>query len=123
VRRILIVDDESSVRLVLSHCMELMKFSVKTAASGVEALKLVEEETFDAVIMDINMPTMTGVETCRRMQSGLSDQCPPIWLMTGMWSGDIEEVGVAAGARAVLAKPFKYEELVKKLKADWERAA
>lgn len=114
-RKVLVVDDDQGVRLVLSRSLEVMGFSVTIAASGTEALKVLDEAAFDAVLMDINMPPITGIETCARIMAGGSSSSPPVWLMTGMWCPDVERRGIAAGARAVLAKPFNCADLVKQM--------
>lgn len=113
--RILIVDDEPAVRLVLSYSLDRMGFSAETVANGFDALKALEREKYDAVVMDINMPQISGIETCARIMNLKSATPPPVWLMTGMWSEEIKQRGLATGARAVLAKPFNGEELVRQL--------
>lgn len=118
-RRILVVDDEPAVRLVLSYSLEQMGFSVEVASNGFDALKALELHTFDAVVMDINMPRMSGIETCARIVNRKTAAGhPPIWLMTGMFSDEIKQRGIAVGARAVLAKPFNCQQLVKQMEAD-----
>ena len=99
-----------------------MGFSVTPAATGIDALKALDAETFDAVLMDINMPPISGIETCARMMNRKSPIQPPVWLMTGMWSEDVERRGIAAGARAVLSKPFNCAQLVKQMEADGLRS-
>lgn len=113
-RKLLVVDDDSGVRLVLSHCLDHMGFAVRQSPNGLDALKALEEETFDAVIMDINMPPISGIETCARIHHQFPAP-PPVWLMTGMWTPEAQRAGLAAGARKILIKPFNCEQLVKEL--------
>lgn len=119
-RRILIVDDDSLVRRVFTLWSERAGFIVTTAANGIEACNLAAGVAFDGIVMDINMPHVTGIETCRRIlkNNGLP-RAPYIWLMTGMWTPDVEREGLAVGARAVLAKPFSGEFLIELLEAAW----
>lgn len=114
-RHILIVDDEPTIRLVFSYSLDQMGFLVETAANGFEAIAAVEKNNFDAVVMDINMPLITGIETCARISNRKAGSPPPIWLMTGGWTEETKLKGLAAGARGVLAKPFNCEQLVKRL--------
>lgn len=100
-----------------------MGFSVEVASNGFDALTVLELHTFDAVVMDINMPHISGIETCERIMNRKTATHPPVWLMTGVLSEERKQRGLAVGARAVLAKPFNCEQLVKQLKAGGLRVA
>src|SRR6202000_2960197 len=76
---ILVVDDEMSIRRALHTTLFKLGFKTVEAARGEEALSLVRSNTFDAVLLDINMPGMTGIETCRNMRR-LSPRIPILML-------------------------------------------
>ena len=118
-RTLLIVDDNPSIRVVLSQCLERKGFHVSSADSGVEAVTKTEGSNFDAVIMDINMPQLSGIDACDRILKRDPLPRPLIWLMTGLWSPEVEEAGLRAGAHEVLAKPFNTEYLLSRLQAGW----
>lgn len=119
-RTILIVDDDTVVRSVFSLWLEKAGYSVTTATNGIEALKAFKTMGFDSVIMDINMPHVSGIEACRRMTSeALSERRPLVWLMTGLFTREVESAALAAGAQGILAKPFSGDYLIKRMEAVW----
>ena len=70
--RILVVDDEMSIRRALHATLYKLGFTTVEAARGEEALSLVRTNPFDAILLDINMPGMTGIDTCRNMRPASS---------------------------------------------------
>lgn len=108
--RILCVDDEQSIQELVSLHMELQGFEVKTASDGKEALKLLEMEAFDLVLLDIDMPKMNGIEVLRQIKiRGI--QVHPI-MLTG--ADSIRALNECAqwGAFDYLPKPYNFHELV-----------
>ena len=77
---ILVVDNDSSMRRALSAALSGSKFAVVEAARGEEALSLVRMSWFDAVLLDVDMPGMGGVETCRHIRRAVSRL--PILMLT-----------------------------------------
>jgi two-component system, OmpR family, KDP operon response regulator KdpE len=126
---ILVVDDESSVRRVLSVTLSGMGFTVVAASRGEEAVALVRVSRFDAVLLDVDMPGMSGVETCRNIRR--SNACLPILMLTAMDSENDQVMGLDAGADDYITKPFRIRELAARLRSavrrgnaqDHERAA
>lgn len=112
--RILLVDDSESSLLSLSEYLRLKGFDVTTASSGREAVACVERETFDLVLMDIQMPEMTGLEATQRIRR-LDDpqKCTvPIVALTALaMSGDRERC-MQAGVDAYLSKPVMFDTLL-----------
>jgi two-component system response regulator HydG len=106
-KRVLVVDDEASVRMTLAANLELEGYEVVEADSGQRAVELVRERPFEVVLTDMRMPGMNGLETFRAIRDlhpGL-----PVVLMTGFALEGLLEEGINEGAYAVLRKPFSMD--------------
>jgi two-component system KDP operon response regulator KdpE len=112
---ILVVDDETSVRRVLSATLTGMGFTVVAASRGQEAVELVKVAQFDAVLLDVDMPGMGGIEACRSIRC--SNAFLPVLILTAMDSEDDRVVGLDAGADDYITKPFAMRELVARLRS------
>ena len=108
--RVLVVDDEASVRITLVANLELEGFIVTEAVDGQEAITCLESETFDVVLSDIRMPRMNGLELLREAKKSWPDV--PIILMTAFAAPGIERDAINEGAFVVLSKPFAIEDVV-----------
>ncbi|MFL5350829.1 MAG: response regulator [Hyalangium sp.] len=112
--RILVVDDEESMRITLAGNLELEGYEVVEACSGDEALRLSRERPVDVVLADIRMPGLHGVDLyrhLRRAQPGL-----PVVLMTAFAQESLVEDALAEGVFTVLHKPFDVEHLLRTLR-------
>ena len=109
------VDDEPLVRRFAVRVLEEQGFRVSQAADGAEALRLLLEEPpdVDAVVSDIVMPRLNGVELMQILSS--THPQLPVLLMSGYASGELEGMGIAAPC-AILPKPFAPERLVEELR-------
>jgi two-component system KDP operon response regulator KdpE len=112
---ILVVDDETSVRRVLNATLSGMGFTVVAASRGQEAVELVKVAQFDAVLLDVDMPGLGGVETCRSIRS--SNAFLPVLILTAMDGEDDRVAGLEAGADDYITKPFAMRELLARLRA------
>jgi len=112
---LLIVDDERSIRLSLRTILGNYGFVVVEAARGEEALALVRTAQFDAVLLDINMPGMGGIEVCRIMRKNAPRL--PIVMLTVQESEDRKVEALDAGADDYITKPFQLRELTARLRA------
>jgi two-component system, OmpR family, KDP operon response regulator KdpE len=112
---VLIVDDERSIRLSLKTILGNFGFDIVEAARGEEAVALVRSEPFDAVLLDINMPGIGGIEVCRIMRK-VSPRLP-IVMLTVQGSEDRKVEALNAGADDYITKPFQLRELTARLRA------
>jgi two-component system response regulator MprA len=114
--KILVVDDERAVRDSLRRALELEGYDVELAADGEEALeRLGTNGEVDAVILDILMPKMDGLEVCRRLRrEGLR---LPVLMLTARDEVENRVAGLDAGADDYVTKPFALEELLARMRA------
>jgi two-component system response regulator MprA len=113
--RVLVVDDEPSVREVLTRILKVEGFDVAVAVDGHEAVRAQAGERADAVVLDVLMPGLDGLEVCRRLRQG-GDRTPVLMLTARVGVGD-RVAGLEAGADDYLPKPFALEELLARLRA------
>jgi two-component system KDP operon response regulator KdpE len=112
---ILVVDDDSSTRRALRATLSGMGFTVVDAARGEEALSLVRVSWFDAVLLDVDMPGMGGMETCRSIRRSIARL--PILMLTVLDSEDDKVLALDAGADDYITKPFQVRELTARLRS------
>ena len=113
--RLLVVDDDRAVRDALRRALTLAGYEVKGAEGGAEAIELVAEELPDAVVLDVGMPEIDGLEVCRRLR--LLGNRVPILMLTARVEVSDRIAGLDAGADDYLVKPFDVEELKARLRA------
>jgi two-component system response regulator MprA len=113
--RILVVDDEPAVRDALERILHLEGFEVQTARDGREAVRSQAAAPADAVLLDVLMPELDGLEVCRRLRD-TGDRTPVLMLTARDEVGD-RVAGLEAGADDYLPKPFALEELLARLRA------
>ena len=116
--KILVVDDERAVRESLRRALELEGYQIELAADGQEALQLLEangENQPDAVILDVLMPSVDGLEVCRRLRR--SGNRVPVLMLTARDEIENRVAGLDAGADDYVTKPFALEELVARVRA------
>ena len=113
--RLLVVDDEPAVRTALERALRLEGYEVELAADGAEALELVAAARPDAVLLDVLMPGLDGIEACRRLRAR-GDRTPVLMLTARDAVGD-RVAGLDAGADDYLVKPFALQELLARVRA------
>jgi DNA-binding response OmpR family regulator len=118
--RILLVDDEEECTSTVAERLALRGFQVQTANSGADALKHTREGDFDALLLDVKMPGIDGLELMAEIKRKRS--APPVILLTGHGSVASAQTGIKEGACDYLMKPIHLEELIEKIRSAVERA-
>ncbi len=118
--RILVVDDEPAVQNALFRALTLEHYDVAKASDGYEALERLGGTPYEAIILDIAMPRMDGLELCRRLREG--GDSTPVLMLTARGEVDDRVAGLDAGADDYLIKPFALRELLARVRALLRRA-
>lgn len=120
-QKVLVVDDEEPILELLSYNLEKAGYRVETAVNGVKALGVAEKFKPDLVLLDIMMPEMDGVETCRRLREMPEAQDAFIIFLTARSEEYSEVAAFEVGADDYLAKPIKPRALLSRIKAVFRR--
>jgi two-component system KDP operon response regulator KdpE len=115
---ILVVDDEAQIRRVLRSTLSFRGYTISEATSGEEAVELIRRHKPDLILLDVNLPGMSGVETCREIRRS-SDT--PIIMLTVRNAERDKVVALDAGADDYVTKPFGIEELLARVRASLRR--
>lgn len=121
-KKILVVDDDTTLRTALIRYLEKRGYLVQDAASGIEGLTSFEKDPPDLIVSDVLMPEMDGYEFCRRLRGTRSGQLIPFIFLSS--KGEVEDrvQGHSIGADDYLIKPFEPRELLAKIEAQLERS-
>ena len=117
---VLVVDDDSGVRQAVRRALQLEGYDVSLAGDGVEALRSVSDHGPDAIVLDVMMPRLDGIEVCRELRD--RGDRTPILVLTAKHRLTDRVAGLDAGADDYLVKPFALEELLARLRALLRRA-
>lgn len=112
---LLLVEDEERVADFIQRGLNAEGWTVTAARDGSAALTMVEQDHFDAVILDLMLPTIGGQEVCRRMRSRANPT--PVLILTALDSVDDRVAGLRLGADDYLTKPFEFDELIARIEA------
>ena len=113
--KILVVDDDPAVRESLRRALQLEGYDVELAGDGEEALDRVAADGIDALLLDVSMPRLDGLEACRRLRS--AGNALPVLMLTARDEIEDRVAGLDAGADDYVVKPFALEELLARLRA------
>ena len=116
--RILIVEDDRRIRDMLTRGLLFEGYAVDSAENGEEALRIARERIPDAIILDLMLPGIDGLEVCRRLRSA---SAVPILILTARDTVPDRVAGLDAGADDYLVKPFAFDELLARLRALFRR--
>ena len=119
--RILVVEDEGDLNRVISKRLESEGYSVDRCFDGEEALDFIDVGEFDAIIMDIMMPRINGIEVLKQMRS--RNNTTPVLLLTARDGIGDRVNGLDAGADDYLIKPFAFEELLARIRVMTRKAS
>ena len=112
---VLVVDDEQAVREAVARALRYEGYSVTTAADGQEALEAQALAPADAIVLDVLMPNLDGLEVCRRLRT--AGDPVPVLMLTARETVPDRVAGLDAGADDYLVKPFALQELLARLRA------
>jgi two-component system OmpR family response regulator len=126
-RRLLLVEDEPTLRELLSASLRLAGFEVRTAEAGGQALRAVRDERPDLIVLDVMLPDLDGFEVARRLRALPSgpgaDGHPPILFLTARDAAEDRISGLRAGGDDYVTKPFNLEELILRIQAVLRRTS
>ncbi len=122
-KKILIVEDDDIVTEAISYNLEWNGYEVEAAADGLSALKSVQREPPDLIILDIALPKKNGLDLCRELRHAENTAKLPIIMLTARGSELDKEVGLDAGADDYVTKPFQRSELLARVRALLRRSA
>ncbi|MFN8547300.1 MAG: response regulator [Candidatus Eisenbacteria bacterium] len=115
-KRILVVDDEIYIVHILEFSLTMEGYEVVTASDGEEALKKIEDDRPDLVVLDIMMPKLDGYEVCRRLRQKEETASLPVILLSAKGRPVDREVGMEVGADDYIVKPFSPRRLLEKIR-------
>jgi DNA-binding response OmpR family regulator len=117
-QRILVVDDEQSIRTIVEYALKDAGFDVITVARGDDAIHVVEREAIDLVVLDVMLPGMDGLEVCQKIRA---ERNVPIIMLSARGEELDKVLGLELGADDYVTKPFSPRELVSRVKANLRR--
>ena len=118
---VMVVDDEPAVRAALERALRIERYDVRVAGDGTEALALLADRSPDAIVLDVAMPDVDGLEVCRRLRA--AGDRTPVLMLTARDAVDDRVAGLDAGADDYLVKPFEFDELNARIRAVLRRHA
>ena len=118
--RILLIDDDSRLAAMVSEYLGAAGYRVSLAANGASGLERLAKEPYDALVLDLSLPDMDGLEVCRRLRARWD---LPVLMLTARGDAMDRVVGLELGADDYLPKPFEPRELLARLKAILRRGS
>lgn len=120
-QRVLVVEDDGAVRRAVERALSFEGYDVVTARDGAEALAIVLNDNIEAIVLDVMMPIVDGLEACKRIRA--RGDTTPILILTARTEVTDRVAGLDAGADDYLVKPFALEELLARLRALLRRSS
>lgn len=116
--KLLLVDDDRFVLTPLARLLSLHGYHCTQAVTGMEALRLLDSESFDMVLLDIGLPDIDGLSVCRRARA---KHTMPIMMLTARDSSSDKIIGLEVGADDYITKPFEPDEILARVRAHLRR--
>ncbi|MGE0827521.1 MAG: response regulator [Candidatus Binatia bacterium] len=116
-KTLLLADDEANLRMLARITLNSLEYRILEAKDGTSALKLVQVEHPDLLVLDWTMPGLTGIEVAQILRRDPATSCIPIILLTAKGQESDRQQGKACGAYAYLVKPFSPLELLEKVES------
>jgi DNA-binding NtrC family response regulator len=113
-KKVLVIDDESIVRISCERTLSAEGYPVKTAGDGKSGIDLLEKESFDVVLLDIKMPDMDGIEVLKKIKSSWPDT--KVIMITGYSTVESAVKSLRLGALNFLEKPFTPDALIETIR-------
>jgi DNA-binding response OmpR family regulator len=117
-QRILVVDDEQSIRTIVEYALKDAGFDVTLVGRGDDALQAIDAEPIDLVVLDVMLPGMDGLEVCQKIRA---ERSTPIIMLSARGEELDKVLGLELGADDYVTKPFSPRELVSRVKANLRR--
>jgi len=114
-KKIILIEDESSVVSFIKKGLQELEFDVSVAFDGTTGIRLVDQNDFDLIILDIMLPDTNGLEVCKEIRK--KNKTVPILFLTALDSSENIVLGLESGGDDYLVKPFKFIELVARIKS------
>ncbi len=111
-KKILFVDDSASMRQVVGMAISGAGYDVTTAEDGTDGVSKMNADKFDAIITDLNMPNMNGIEMIKEAKQNANNKFAPVIMLTTEAGDDMKQQGKDAGAKVWVVKPFKPDQLL-----------
>ena len=113
--KVLVVDDELEIRDLLGRFLTEQGYEAMLASNGEEAIELAEKENPNAILLDIKMPGIDGIEICKRLKANEKTRFIPVIMATALWDTYLD--AIEAGAEDFVTKPFNLAELSHRVKS------
>jgi len=123
-KKVLIVDDEAMIRLLLKQVLDrltMKNLSVLVAEDGEEALKIIEEERPDLILLDVLLPKVNGYDVCAQVRH-IENYHPHVIILTARGNSNDRQRAEAIGANGFMTKPFNPSRLMAQLNEIWAQA-
>ncbi len=120
---VLVVDDDRDIRELVAMKLRFDGIEVLAASNGRDALEVLGENKVDLVVLDLMMPVMDGIETCRQIRASKEWKDLPVIMLTARAQSDVVELGFDVGATDYVIKPFSPRELLSRVRATLARSA
>ncbi len=119
---ILVAEDDPHIQLLIQRKLEIAGYQVRTTGDGSEALRMALDAPPRILLLDIMMPSMTGLEVCYHLKRQLGPKAPPVIIISARGAQSDVDAGDAAGADDYLIKPFSPKDLLEHVEAILRRS-